>query len=170
MATKKISIITPCFNAEKYIGETIESVIGQTALLSGRVELEYIICDGNSTDSTVSIIKSYNHPSIRLLSEPDSGVYEALAKGLRMVTGDIVAYLNASDYYNKTAFDIVLDIFGTKNVEWLTGYMTIYNDKSYAVNFLLPYKYRKRLIARGLYGRWLPFIVQESTFWSRFAA
>jgi glycosyltransferase involved in cell wall biosynthesis len=166
MKKKRISIVTPCRNAEKYIRETIESIIGQTALLSGRAELEYIICDGASTDNTVPIIESYKHPSITLISEPDTGIYNALAKGLKMVTGDIVAYLNAGDFYNKFAFDIVLDIFETKKVEWLTGCIVIYNEKSHAVDFLLPYKYRKRLFARGLYGQWLPCVEQESTFWS----
>ena len=55
---KKISIITPCFNSEKYIKETVESIINQTAVLSQRAELEYVICDGNSSDQTLSIIES----------------------------------------------------------------------------------------------------------------
>lgn len=163
---KRFTIVTPCRNAAQYIGETIESIISQTAIISGRAELEYIVCDGASSDNTVSIIESYQHPAIKLISDPDTGMYDALAKGLRMATGDIVAYLNAGDIYHKCAFDIVLDIFETKNVEWLTGYNVTYNDKSYIVHFDLPFKYRKRLFACGLYCHWLPFVQQESTFWS----
>jgi glycosyltransferase involved in cell wall biosynthesis len=163
---KRFTIVTPCRNAAKYIGETIESIISQTAVISGRAELEYIVCDGASSDNTVSIIESYQHPAIKLISEPDTGMYNALAKGLRMATGDIVAYLNAGDIYHKCAFDIVLDIFETKKVEWLTGYNVTYNEKSYIVHFDLPFKYRKRLFACGLYCHWLPFVQQESTFWS----
>lgn len=167
MKVRKISIVTPCRNAGHYLAETIESIINQTAVLSGRVELEYIICDGDSCDDTVAVVESYRHPSIKLISEPDSGMYDALAKGLKQVTGDVVAYLNAGDYYNKFAFDIVIDLFEQKDVQWLTGYIVIYNHKSYAVDFLLPYRYRGRLIRSGIYnGKLLPNVQQESTFWA----
>lgn len=162
---KKITIITPCLNAERHIGETIESVINQTAILSGRAELEFIICDGNSTDNTVAIVNSYGNNAIQFYSEPDTGMYAALAKGLKRVSGDIVAYLNAGDFYSKTAFDIVLDLFEQKQVRWLTGYNVHYNDKSYFLNAKLPFKYRSEFFASGMYGTRLIFVQQESTFW-----
>ena len=172
---KKISIITPCFNSQKYIKETVESIINQTALLSKRAELEYIIFDGNSSDRTLSIIESaiqlidsnhINSRNIKLISESDSGMYSALAKGLKLVTGDIVAYLNAGDYYHKCAFDIVLDVFETKSINWLTGYKVAYNEKSHFVGAVLPYKYRKRFFDCGFYIKQLPCVQQESTFWN----
>lgn len=163
---EKISIITPCYNAEKHIKETVDSVINQTAILSQKVELEYIICDGQSNDETLRIIESIKSNSIKIISETDLGMYDALAKGLKLASGDIVAYLNAGDYYHKCAFDIVVEIFRTKKVKWLTGYEVAYNEKSHVVRFQLPYNYRKELICCGLYGTWLPFIQQESTFWS----
>jgi len=163
---KKISIITPCRNAERYIRETVESVIYQSAVLSKRVELEYVICDGNSTDQTISIIESYNNNSIKIFSKPDSGIYDALAKGLEHATGDIVGYINAGDYYNKHALDIVCDIFDAKKIRWLTGLNIIYNERSYVVTALLPFKYRKRFFDIGFYGKRLHFVQQESTFWS----
>jgi glycosyltransferase involved in cell wall biosynthesis len=164
---KKISIITPCLNAERHIRETIESVIGQSAILSGRVELEYIICDGNSTDSTVSIIENYGkgNGAIKLYSGPDTGMYSALAMGLERSSGDIVAYLNAGDFYNRYAFDIVLDLFEQKQVRWLTGYNVHYNEKSYFLNVKLPFRYRREFFAAGFYGTKLIFVQQESTFW-----
>lgn len=172
---KKISIITPCFNSEKYIEETVESILKQTALLSQRAELEYIICDGNSSDRTLSIVESaiqvvesnyIKHINIKLISESDSGMYSALAKGLKLVTGDIIAYLNAGDYYHKCAFDVVLDIFETKDVNWLTGYKVAYNQQSHFVGAVLPYKYRKRFFDCGFYIKQLPCVQQESTFWN----
>jgi glycosyltransferase involved in cell wall biosynthesis len=168
---KKISIITPCFNSEKYIQETIESIINQTAILSQRAELEYIICDGNSSDRTLLIIESmvnkYINPSnIKLISESDSGVYSALAKGLKLATGDIIAYLNAGDYYHKCAFDVVLDVFETKNINWLTGYKVAYNEKSHFISAVLPYNYRKRFFDCGFYIKQLRCVQQESTFWN----
>jgi glycosyltransferase involved in cell wall biosynthesis len=164
---KKISIITPCLNAERHIAETIESVIGQSAILSGRAELELIICDGNSTDNTVAIVKSYceGNNSIQLYSEPDTGMYAALSKGLQRASGEIVAYLNAGDYYNRYAFDIVLELFEQKQVRWLTGYNVHYNEKSYFIGVKLPFKYRRGFFDSGFYGTKLIFVQQESTFW-----
>ena len=171
---KKFSIITPCFNAENYIKETFNSIINQTALSSQRIELEYIICDGKSSDTTLKIIddiinnlENYNVKpnNIKIISEDDSGMYSALAKGLKIVNGDIVSYLNAGDYYHKCAFDIVLDIFEAKNINWLTGYNILYNEKSYLTKVVLPYKYRQHFFNCGLYLKHLPFVQQESTFW-----
>lgn len=163
---QKISIVTPCFNSEKYIKETIESVICQTAVLSQRVELEYIICDGNSSDRTLSIIKSIDSNCIKLISENDSGMYSALSKGLRLSSGNIIAYLNAGDYYHKCAFDIVLDLFESKPIHWLTGYTVAYNQRSQLVGIKLPYKYRESFFNCGFYLEKLPCVQQESTFWS----
>jgi glycosyltransferase involved in cell wall biosynthesis len=163
---KKISIITPCFNAENYIKETIESVLCQTAILSQRVELEYIICDGNSSDRTLSIIQSLSSDYVKLISENDLGIYSALAKGLQLSTGDVTAYLNAGDYYHKCAFDIILDLFESKHISWLTGYTVAYNERSQLVGVKLPYKYRRRFFDCGFYIKKLPCVQQESTFWS----
>lgn len=167
---KKISIITPCRNAERFIGETVESVLAQSALLAGRAELEYLICDGLSTDRTVAIAEAaaagFRHGSVRIVSKRDHGMYEALASGLRMATGEICAYINAGDYYDKHAFDVVLDIFESGRAEWLTGLSINYNEQSQLVGVSLPYRYRTRLFECGMYGRLLPFVQQESTFWS----
>lgn len=163
----KISIITPCFNAEQYIEETYVSIINQTAILKGRAELEYIVVDGGSSDNTIKILKSItssNH--LKIISEPDSGIYDALSKGIKLLTGDICAYINAGDYYHKCAFDIILDIFEKNNVKWLTGYNFIYSENSYAIPYSLPYIYRQRFFCRGIYGTILPCVQQESTFWS----
>jgi glycosyltransferase involved in cell wall biosynthesis len=167
----KISIITPCFNAENYIAETVESVLKQSAVMSGRAELEYIIRDGRSTDRTVEIIEriagKYRSGSVRIFSERDSGMYDALAKGLKAADGDICAYINAGDYYNEHAFDVILDILGEHEISWLTGMTVICNDRSQIVNAIMPCAYRNRLIRSGFYGEKLPYIQQESTFWKR---
>ena len=163
---KTFSIITPCYNAEKYIQETIASVLNQTAVISGRAALEYIICDGNSSDRTLSMARSYQNGSLSVISEPDGGMYDAIAKGLRKASGDIVAYLNAGDYYNLHAFDVVLDIFDERQVKWLTGCTVLYNELSQITFMKLPFKYRKRFFECGMYGKYLDTVQQESTFWS----
>jgi len=95
-------------------------------------------------------------------------MYEGLAKGFKRCTGDIIAYINAGDFYNLTAFSIVENIFKlNNNVKWLTGEKFLYNDNSEIINSYVPYKYRSNLIQSAVYGRYLPFIQQESTFWKK---
>ena len=102
--TVLVSVITPCFNAEKYIAETIESVLANTAFRSGAARLEYLVFDGGSTDRTCEIVRGLiaqvDLPGVRLelVSEKDGGMYEALAKGMRRATGSIFAYLNAGEF------------------------------------------------------------------------
>ncbi|WP_432748535.1 glycosyltransferase family 2 protein [Pectinatus frisingensis] len=157
----KISIITVSYNAVRTIEQTIQSVLNQTY-----DNIEYIIIDGGSTDGTVDIIKKYENKIAYWVSEPDGGMYEALVKGLKQITGDICAYINADDFYQTYSFKLVADIFNSKKVKWLTGMNTIYNDKSQITDVVLPYKYRNKFILKGLYnGKMLPFIQQESTFW-----
>lgn len=89
----RISIITVCRNAEKSIKHTIESVAHQTYR-----DIEYIIIDGNSQDKTKEIIAQYSNQITQFVSEPDRGVYEAMNKGIRLVSGEFVFFLNADDY------------------------------------------------------------------------
>lgn len=164
---RRISIVTPCFNAERYIEETVRSVVNQRAVTSGRVDLEYIICDGGSSDQTVARARDAAACSrVAIHSTPDGGMYDALAKGLASVSGDIVAYINAGDYYHPCAFDVVLDLFDRPQVQWLTGYAVTYNEESQVTQVTLPFRYRRGLLRCGAYdGIVLPFVQQESTFW-----
>ncbi|MBP9134886.1 MAG: glycosyltransferase [Saprospiraceae bacterium] len=162
----KFSVITACFNSEKYIEETIQSIIQQKAVSQKRVQLEYILCDGGSTDNTLSIIRKYaDEHNLIVISERDSGMYDALTKGIEKITGDVCSYLNAGDLYSNTAFDVVLDIMENNPVSWLTGINTFYNEQSQIIAFEIPFKYRTSFIKSGIYGTVLPFIQQESTFW-----
>lgn len=170
---KTITIVTPCYNAEKYIEETVKSVINNSVFQTGCAKLEYFICDGGSVDNTCNIVRNImlqaSDTNIRmdLISEKDHGMYDALAKGLRNATGDICAYINAGDFYSPTAFEIVIDVFRQENINWLTGLQVRYNERSHLLSANLPYKFRKSLIQCGAYGSKLPFIQQESTFWDQ---
>lgn len=90
----KVSVITVCYNSEKTIEATIQSVIVQTG-----VELEYIIIDGGSVDTTLDIIARYKGNIDVLVSEKDAGIYDAMNKGIQKATGEIIAILNSDDHY-----------------------------------------------------------------------
>ncbi len=90
----KVSIITVVFNGEKYIRSCIESVLAQDY-----PEIEYIVIDGNSSDNTCEIVKSFGQKIHRLVSEPDKGIYDAMNKGIRLASGDLIGILNADDFY-----------------------------------------------------------------------
>jgi glycosyltransferase involved in cell wall biosynthesis len=108
-----ISIITSTFNSEKTLAETLKSVVDQTYK-----NIEYIIIDGASKDTTVEVIKSYEKIFIekkidlKWQSEPDTGIYNAWNKALEMVTGDWVVFIGSDDYFiNKTVFEeAILDL------------------------------------------------------------
>lgn len=108
-----VTIITPCFNSEKTISYTIESVLGQTYS-----NMEYLIIDGASTDKTVEIAKSYKETfddskafrgRMKIISEPDEGIYYAMNKGIRMAKGELIGIINSDDYYEKDAVSIMIE-------------------------------------------------------------
>ncbi len=98
----KISIITPCYNAVKYIEQTILSIINQDY-----DNLEYIIIDGGSTDGTVDIIKKYEDKITYWISEPDKGQSEAINKGIKVSTGDVFNWINADDYLEEGILKVI---------------------------------------------------------------
>lgn len=170
MKKNKFTIISVCKNSEKLIDETILSVLNQTAILDNSIDYEYIIIDGLSNDNTINKIKTLTNKNnyVHLVSEKDNNMYEAIVKGFKKATGDIVAYINAGDFYNLNAFKIVDKIFRENNeIKWLTGEKYLYNENSEIIRSYIPFKYRNNLIRAGIYGKYLPFIQQESTFWRR---
>lgn len=90
----KISIITVVLNNKSYIEDCINSVLGQSYK-----NIDYIIVDGGSTDGTVDVIRKYERHLTRWLSEKDRGIYEAMNKGIKLATGEVVGILNSDDYY-----------------------------------------------------------------------
>lgn len=91
---KKVSIITVCYNSEKYIEQTIQSVVNQTY-----PNIEYIVVDGLSIDRTPEIIDKYRDKISLYISGKDKNMYDAINKGMRASTGDYIAILNSDDYY-----------------------------------------------------------------------
>ena len=89
----KISIVTVVYNNEDTIEQAILSVINQTY-----PDIEYILIDGQSTDNTLNIINKYKNQVSKIISEPDNGIYDAMNKGLKKCTGDLVGILNSDDF------------------------------------------------------------------------
>ncbi len=106
------SIITVCFNSKKTILRTMESVLNQT-----RAPYEYIIVDGLSTDGTVAKAESMREAfenkniALRIISEKDEGIYDAMNKGIEMAEGDIIGIINSDDYYEPEAVEVMEDTF-----------------------------------------------------------
>jgi len=91
----KISVITVCLNSERTIGYTIRSFIDQT-----HPDKELLVIDGGSTDRTLEIVRSFPNAQLRIWSEPDRGIYDAMNKGLRFYSGDAVGFLNSDDTFH----------------------------------------------------------------------
>jgi glycosyltransferase len=91
----KISVITVCFNSETTIAHTISSFLAQT-----HANREMVVVDGCSTDRTLEIVRSFREPSIRIFSEPDGGIYDAMNKGLKLYQGDAIGFLNSDDMFH----------------------------------------------------------------------
>lgn len=111
----KISIITVTYNSSQTLEETILSVINQTYK-----NIEFIIVDGKSTDSTLQIIDKYKNQIAKFISEKDNGIYDALNKGISLATGDIVGILHSDDFYTDyTVLEKVAQTFSNENCDGL---------------------------------------------------
>ena len=118
----KVTIITIAYNSGTVIGSTIESVLAQT-----NRDIEYLIIDGASKDNTVQIAESYQEQMIeagidfKIYSEPDEGIYDAMNKGIRLATGDIIGILNSGDQYENVAVETAIDTFDKTGCELMFG-------------------------------------------------
>lgn len=113
----KVSIITVSFNSAKTIEKTIQSVLEQTY-----DNVEYIIIDGNSKDDTLAIIKKYENNIAKVISETDQGLYDAMNKGVKLATGDIIGILNSDDiFYNKEVLTDIANFHSKNNIDASIG-------------------------------------------------
>lgn len=115
----KVSIITSCFNRDATIGQTIESVLAQDY-----PDIEYIVIDGASSDCSMDVIGRYRDDGAlaKVVSEPDDGMYEAINKGIRLATGDIVGLLHSDDFFfNSHVISDIVDIFNSTGADLVYG-------------------------------------------------
>lgn len=146
----KVSIITVCLNNRTTIRATLDSVLSQS-----HSDLEYLIIDGGSHDGTLEIIEQYRQHSIKVISEPDTGIYDAMNKGIALATGEIVGILNADDIYaDSTVLGRVADAFHNPVVDACYGDLVYIDsqDSSRIRRFWKsgPYQQHK------LYYGWMP--------------
>lgn len=154
----KISVITPSFNQGRFIEETILSVIHQNY-----DNFEYFVIDGGSTDDSVSIIKKYENDLTYWVSEKDGGQTEAINKGFKLATGDVVCWINSDDILMPGALKEVACFFEShKDIDFLNGYVMRIDKESKILftHFIPP---QKLYYARnGLY-----YVAQQGMFWRR---
>lgn len=144
----KVTIITVAYNSERSISKAIESVLKQTVLLqntaenitsdrpknSRKINVEYLIIDGASSDNTVSVAEGYRTAlsergvEYRIVSEPDGGIYDAMNKGIRLATGDIIGILNSDDWYETDAIEIVAETFLNKNCDLMFANIRLHKE------------------------------------------
>ena len=115
----KVSIITSCFNRDATIGQTIESVLAQDY-----PDIEYIVIDGASSDCSMDVIGRYRDDGAlaKVVSEPDNGMYEAINKGIRLASGDVVGLLHSDDFfYNTHVISDIVRIFNETGADIVYG-------------------------------------------------
>lgn len=128
------SIITLCFNSEKTIERTILSVLNQTY-----TNFEYIIIDGGSTDSTLEIIEKYKDKfgdKLKVISEKDNGIYDAMNKGIRLSTGDLVGIINSDDYYEYDSLENIKNKYNFNKYEIVYGITRMIDSREKEINLI----------------------------------
>jgi len=144
----KISIITVCYNSALTIRDTFESVLNQTYS-----DIDYVVVDGNSSDETVSIIKKYKKKfsgRMRWISEIDNGLYDAMNKGIKMSTGEIIGILNSDDCYaSNNVLKQVVDKILNNNIDSCYGNL-LYVKKN------KPYRYWRSGPYESFISGWMP--------------
>ncbi len=143
----KFSIVTITLNGEKYLRQTIESVLSQDY-----EDIEVVLVDGGSTDGTLDIIKEYasRHSNIRWISEPDKGISDAMNKGITLSTGDVIAHLHSDDYYaDSSVISAVSSQFARHRAFWATGGMYIVSNTGEPLTEIKVREYSYTALVRG---------------------
>jgi glycosyltransferase involved in cell wall biosynthesis len=164
MSRPRISVITPSYNQVRYIGRTIRSVLEQ----EGDFDLEYRVIDGGSTDGTLDLLAGFGN-RITWTSERDEGQIDAINRGLRVATGDIVGWLNSDDLLLPGALaKIVASFEAHPEAEWVHGRCEIIDEHDRPVRRWVSL-YKHWMAKRHTFERLLGdnYICQITTFWRR---
>ncbi len=164
MARIRVSVVTPSLNQARFLDRTIRSVLSQT----GSFDLEYVVIDGGSTDGSVDIIRRYESRLV-WLSEPDNGQSDAINKGLKRSTGDIVGWVNSDDILLPGALQRVTRVFAEHpQVEWVHGMGLLIDEWDRPIRRWIT-AYKDWCCRRYSYERLLTecFITQQTVYWRR---
>ncbi|MBX2992930.1 MAG: glycosyltransferase [Bacteroidetes bacterium] len=152
-----VSIVTPTFNSSQFIARTLKCIADQSYL-----HIEHIIIDGGSTDGTLDILG--HQTRAKWISGPDNGMYDAINKGMKMATGEIVAYLNSDDLYFEDTVGRVVEFFDQNPDADLVYSDLLYideNGESLFVRKYPPFAWRMFAVLDG------STIPQQTAFWRR---
>lgn len=162
----QFTIIIPVFNGGAKIIRTLDSLRAQTALAEGTARLSVLVMDGASTDDTCARVAAFDDPRIEVFSEPDSGMYDALAKGLARAGGGVTGYLPAGEVLDPHALAVAAEVLTRyPKIAWITGQEVTRNAAGQIINCRLPHPFRRRFFDCGMYGTRLTVLQQESTLW-----
>ncbi|MFA6095230.1 MAG: glycosyltransferase [Candidatus Paceibacterota bacterium] len=174
----KISIVTPAYNMEEYVSQTMESVLSQR----GDFDIEYIIVNDGSTDSTEKIILNLknrldkklvpifcNSVEIKYIAQENQGMYSAINNGFVHATGDIYAWIGADDLYKPdTAFESVVEWFTAHpESQWAKGMCGLLDTAGRILRHGKHRAFYRDWLVEGIYGRETFFVEQESVFWRK---
>jgi glycosyltransferase len=164
----KISIITVSYNSSKTIKDTFDSVLNQSY-----IDIEYIVIDGNSKDTTVEIIKEYEKffkgkdIEFKWISEKDKGLYDAMNKGIKMATGDYIGILNSDDFYcDNFVIEKVVNALKLNNTNSLYANL-YYVDENNTIKIIRNWKsqeFNKKLFGNGWHPAHPTFFVKKEIY------
>ncbi len=144
----KISVITICHNNENDIRKTIESVVAQSYN-----NIEYIIVDGASTDNTLNIIRQFGEEIDKIISEPDRGIYDAINKGIRAASGDVIGLIHAGDrLFDGDVIRKISEHFEKNEIDAMYGHSILVNEEDVPFRVNKSPEFRKSLFKAG----WMP--------------
>ena len=147
----KISIITATYNSERTLRDTLDSILSQTY-----PDIESIIVDGASKDGTMDIVHEYEpkfQGRMHWISEPDKGIYDAMNKGIKMASGDVIGVLNSDDFYTSDdALQVIADAFANNDIDATYGDIHFVNDDdlSKRVRYYSSAVFRRSFMRFGL--------------------
>lgn len=146
----KVSIVTVCYNSQSTIRDTIESVLSQAYS-----NIEHVIIDGGSSDNTLKIVKDYHDKVAVIVSEPDDGIYDAMNKGIRLATGDLVCMLNSDDVYvDESSLQQLVECMVTADTD--TVFADLVQVDSNDLNYIIRYYDSSRFSPNRLRYGWMP--------------